>query len=339
MNYKLLSSSLLLEILSFALLLKIKSLHGLIIILGFHGFALFLLLIVVFPFLPKRFKKNKRRTFATLFLVLYPTLYVGYISLIFYSLIIFHRQKNIEYKPYETFSINEVLDEDVYFEGRKFGEASISTIGKIENINLRLKEKAILSISEIRNPFTINILKENLSSRFDDIRLYAFSVISKMEKTFNENLHKLKEKLKEDISDEEKAELYYEIAAQYYDFIYYDIVDKEFKEFMLDEIFYYAQKSIQIRETPDALILIGKFFLRKNLLELSYFYFSKAMKYENLNPVKYVPYIAEIYYKLGLYMEIKEIFKKYSEIDLILNPNLNFVIDFWKEKEYESNNK
>lgn len=334
MSYKLFYSSVVLEMLSFLIFFKINSAVGLLSILSMHAVALFLLLVVTFPFLPKRFRKDKKKTLLALFLIIYPTLYIGYVSIVLYVLVVLRKQKNIEYKPYEAFSINDVLDEEVYFDGRKFGEASITTVGKLESANASVKERAVLSISDIKNPLTVSILKENLGSRFDDIRLYAFSVISKMEKSFNENLHKLKERLKDEtLTDEDRARLYYEVASQYYEFIYYNIVDSEFREFMLEEVFYYAQKSLQIKETPDALILLGKFYLRKNLLEISYKYFTMATKYRNVNPVKYAPYIAEIYYKLGLYREIGEIFQKYPEIDLIVNPNLNFVASFWKGRK------
>lgn len=328
------------EITSFILFLNLNSVFGVILVMLFHGLSLGLLLLTLFRFIPERFtKENKTKTFFAIFSICFFILYFGYLALLIITVYLLRKQKNVEFRPYESFSLSDLVYEEFEFSGRKFGEGSIFAVGKTESVNKNIKERAIFSVSEIKNPLTISILKENLSSKHDDIRLYAFSVVSKMEKDFNENLHKLKNKLKdESLTEDEKAEIFYEIANQYYDFVYFKIADEEFKDFLLEEALFYGKKSLELKETPEALILIGKIYIRRNMPEIALTYFMKASKTSSLNPIKYVPYIAEIYYKSGVYTDIVELFKAYPQLRNVANPNLNFIIDFWT-KGYGSINR
>lgn len=330
MTIKYIYTSISVEITSFFLFLNIHSLAGIISILTLHSIGLILILIPLLSLVPKRFKKDLKKTSSVLFILCFFTLYLGYISLFVLTIYLLKKQKNLEFKPFKFFSIGDVFDKDIEFSGRRFGEGSIFAVSKVEDGNKTLKERAILFVSDIKSPLTMNILKESLSSKYDDIRLYAFSVVSKMEKEFNENLHRLKEDLrKENLTDQERSELLYEIASQYYDFVHFNIVDEEFRKFLIEESFYYAKKSLESYETPEALILIGKIYIRLNMPEMALPYFIRASKYETLNPLKYVPYIAEIYYRSGLYKDIVEIINKYPQLKSIANPNLGFMVEFW----------
>ncbi|MEJ5172890.1 MAG: hypothetical protein WHT47_04185 [Hydrogenothermaceae bacterium] len=242
-------------------------------------------------------------------------------------------QRKTEETPSKFFNVEDVLFEDIEFGNRKFGEGALISIGKSENIPKELKERAILSISEIKNPVGMAIIKENLSSNFDEVRLYAFSVISKVEKEFNKKIHLIREKLKdENLKNEEKTSLYYELASVYYDLVYFNIVDEEFKNFMIEESFYYAKKSLDIQETPEAILLTARIYMRKEMLEKAYEEFIKVFKFKDVSPLKYVPYLAEIYYKFGFYKEVENLFRSFPELAVITNPNLDFVVKLWEGK-------
>ncbi|MGC8944048.1 MAG: hypothetical protein ACP5KX_08105, partial [Caldisericia bacterium] len=153
----------------------------------------------------------------------------GFIFLLISVTYLFRKQKNIEYKPIETFSIEEIYNEDIEFSGRKFGEGGLLGIKKSENAPKVLKEKAFLTLTDLRSPSVFNLIKENLSNPVDEIRLLAFSIISKIEKDLTKKIHELEKKLKEEISQEEKAEIYKDLAQIYWDFVLYNLVDEEFK--------------------------------------------------------------------------------------------------------------
>lgn len=333
MDVKTLYLSLIFELTSIFLLFNIDSVYKLIVFITLHSMALLLSSLIFVNFLPERFRNQRRKAVLIIFFINFATLYIGYLTTLLLTLYILRKQKNVEYKPFEFFSIEEVLSEDIKFTGRRFGEGSLFSIGKNEITNRALKERVILSVSEIKNPLTISILKENLSSRYDDVRLYAFSVISRIEKKFNEDIHTLKKRLDDDnITDEEKAEIYFELSNIYFDFVYFNIVSEEFRTFMIQEFFYYANKSLELKEKPEVFILLAKIYMRIGMLEKAYENLIKLLKYPEVNPFKYVPYLAEIYYRFGIYTEIKRLFEKYPQIKMTINPNIQAVVDFWSYK-------
>ncbi|MEZ0323580.1 MAG: tetratricopeptide repeat protein [Hydrogenothermaceae bacterium] len=332
MEPKRLYTSIFLEIISFGFIFNLDSVEKTIFMLLLHSIALFLILLVLSSFIPEKFRKDRKRFVFIIFTITFPTLQIGYITVFILVFYILKYQKKVEETPNKFFNVEDVLFEDIEFNSRKFGEGALINAGRSENVPRELKEKVILSISEIKNPVSMAIIKENLSSKFDEVRLYAFSVISKMEKELNEKIHSIKKKLKdENLKDEEKVKLYYSLASVYYDLVYFNIVDEEFKNLMIEEALHYAKKSLDIQENPDAILIIAKIYMRKGMLKEASEEFEKLFKFKNISPLKYIPYLAEVYYKFGLYKEVKNLFRTVPELEVVINPNIHFVIKLWKK--------
>ncbi|MGC9080762.1 tetratricopeptide repeat protein [Sulfurihydrogenibium sp.] len=289
----------------------------------FHGLAIFLLSTFLLLLLPKRYRKKESFYFMLIFGFFSSV--AGFIFLLISTKYLFRKQKNIEYKPIETFSIEEIYNEDIEFSGRKFGEGGLVGIIKSENAPKVLKEKAFLTLTDLRSPSVFNLIKENLSNPVDEIRLLAFSIISKFEKDLTEKIHELEKKLKEEISQEEKAEIYKDLAQIYWDFVLYNLVDEEFKEFMLKTAEDYAFKSLQIKENPYVYFLLGRMYLRKKKIEESLNYLLKAYNDKALRQ-KVIPYLAECYFYKKDFSQVKNLMK---EIDLTIDLRIKFIRDFW----------
>lgn len=336
MDKNLIYYSLVMESSSFLLIFYSDSLVMILSSLVFHGIALYFIIIALVNLLPNRFgKKEKLKSVIIFFFITYPTLYIGYISIAIMILYILRNQKVAESTPYSYFSLEEFLNENIeeIEKLRSFGEGAIISINKAEKVSKSLKEKAILALADLKNPDMFPLIKQSLSSEIDEVRLFAFSIISKMEKKFNENLHQLKEKLKEEnLSNEEKAEIYYQIAKQYYDFVYYHIVDDEFRDFMLEEAIDYCKKSLEIKKTADGYALIGKLYREMGMIDMAYNYLLSLPKYSDFNQV-YIFDLADIYYRFGIFKEIVNLIRKYPEVELLNDVNINFIIRFWLNKD------
>ncbi|MGC9188051.1 MAG: hypothetical protein ACP5F0_02015, partial [Sulfurihydrogenibium sp.] len=105
----------------------------------FHGLAIFLLSNFLFLLLPKRYRKKE--SFYFLLLFGFFSFIAGFIFLLISTIYLLRKQRNIEYKPIEAFSIEEIYNEDIEFSGRKFGESGLLGIIKSENAPKVLKEK------------------------------------------------------------------------------------------------------------------------------------------------------------------------------------------------------
>jgi len=326
MSYKTLYLSVILEILAISSFF-IKNIYiALLLFFFFHGLAGFLLTTVLYLFFPKRIGSRKWESLVFIFLIGFFGFIVGYLFLFILTLYLFRTQKNIKFEPIKTFSIEEIEDEGLDFGGRRFGEGSVFSILKKDNVPSDLKLKAFMSLSDLQGPITYSLIKENIGNPMDEIRLMAFSMISKMEKQLNDKIHELNLRLKDnDLSEEEKAKIYFELAQIYWDFVFFHIVDKEFENFAIEKALYYAEEGLKLKKDFVPYFLIGRIYLRlkdykkaKEYLELAFNF--KESKY------KVIPYLAECYFYERNFKKVKELF---SQLGLSLDVRVNFLKQFW----------
>ncbi|HAV40377.1 MAG TPA: hypothetical protein DCX31_04820, partial [Aquificaceae bacterium] len=165
--------SILLELLSFALFINLN-IYTLVPFLTLHGLALFIITSLLASIIPKRFK-DRRKAIFVFFIILYPTLYLGYIFLLVAVFYLLRKQKVDVYQPPRIPSLEEIITEDIKFSGRKIGEAALAVIQSGESKINPLRLETILSyLLNLESSQIIPALKKALAYSEDTIRLYAF---------------------------------------------------------------------------------------------------------------------------------------------------------------------
>ena len=331
MNFNSLYKSFLLELASFAFFINMKSFYFLFISLLLHSIALFMVVSFLITLLPKRFKDHKKAMFI-LFLIAFPTLYLGYVFIVMAVFYLLRKQKIDVYQPPNIPHLEDVLTEEMEFSGRVIGEAALALLKDgTGNINPSRLEILLSYILNLNSPEAISTLKRVLSSSEDIVRLYAFGTIYKTEKKLNETLHSLREKLsKGNLPPEEEAYLYYQMASIYYTFVHYHIADQEFRSYMLKEALEHVQKSIDVKTTPEAKLLLAKVYIEMKEFDRALSYFEELASKKELKPASYIVQLAEIYYEKGDYKEVKRLFTEHPEAELLLDVDVNFVVRFWR---------
>lgn len=331
MNPKWLYMSFLLELISLAFFINMKAFYFLLIVLFLHSIALFIVISFLTTLIPKRFKDRKRAMF-TLFFMVFPTLYLGYILAVILVLYLLRKQKIDTYQPPKIPSLEELLTEDVKFSGRIIGESALALLKHLsKNINSSGLETLLSYTLNLNTPEIISSLRRVLSYSEDIVRLYAFGVIQKIEKKLNETMHFLKEKLnKGKTSPEEKAYVYYQIASIYYTFVHYHIADQEFRDYMLKEALKHTQKSIEVKAIPEAKLLLAKIYIEAKEFDKALSYLEEVANKKELNPLSYILPLAEIYYEKKDYKKVKSLFTEHKELELLLDVDVNFVVRFWR---------
>ncbi|MCY0866237.1 MAG: hypothetical protein ABWK02_07025 [Aquificaceae bacterium] len=324
--------SILLELLSFALFINLN-IYTLVPFLTLHGLALFIITSLLASIIPKRFK-DRRKAIFVFFIILYPTLYLGYIFLLVAVFYLLRKQKVDVYQPPRIPSLEEIITEDIKFSGRKIGEAALAVIQSGESKINPLRLETILSyLLNLESSQIIPALKKALAYSEDTIRLYAFGAISRIEKNLNQTLHALRERLsQEKLPPEEKAYLYYQIALIYYTFVHYKLADPEFRGYMLKEALENVKKSLEMKSTPEAKLLLAKIHIEMKQFDEALIHLESLMESKELNPVSYLMQLAEVYYERGDYKMVKRLIREHPEIELLLDVEANFVIRFWRGK-------
>ncbi|GAB6888557.1 hypothetical protein JCM13304A_20560 [Desulfothermus okinawensis JCM 13304] len=217
----------------------------------------------------------------------------------------------------------ESIDEEKFGyeqqESRPFGEGILSS-------NF-IKPEVVYFLSRNLAPISYMYLKKLLSSKEDEIRLMAFSSISRKENDILEKIDMLQKELKKD-ENINKFVILLSIAEAYWELVYLNISDIELEKIYLEMAKEYVLKALDQKKDPKAYYLLGRISLRENNINdaKKYFEFSQM---HGFPMTKIAPYLMEIYFKLKQYKDVINISKQFNEL-IIPNQKFHSIISYWK---------
>ena len=275
-------------------LLVLTGVEGLILYLIFHAVAAFLVGSLIYLLLPKRYKKrtSKKLLLFGIVLLLFLLGPLGILGgVIFYFMLL--KRPNISI-PVEMLFLEDVIVPEV--ERRSFGEA----------VGEKLSDKLILLITKFPSSQAMHLLKRALSSEEDEIRLIAFSAISKMEKEIFERINLLLRELERAKRPDELFRIYSSLAELYWEPVFLNIADEELAEFYLKTALEYGLKAIQINEDGKLLFLVGRIYLRLKEYNSAEYFLKKSVE-KGIPLEKVAPYLMEVYFVERNWKAIKEL--------------------------------
>jgi len=210
---------------------------------------------------------------------------------------------------------------------RIFGEGSMEQILTGEHVNGSLKMKALVSLTENVRKQDIVLVKQALSDRNDEVRLYSFAIIDKMERNINNRIHQTLQRYRETSDVTEKAKIAKAAALLYWEIIYFELADEELKLFIAKEVDRYASEAVaQMPEDADLNLLLGRCCLMTKEYARAEHYLEAASQDKRA-----VPYLAELYYTRHEYTRVKGVLSgaDWLRSDQLLNP----VVVLWEGKE------
>lgn len=318
------------EIAAIANLFYMQSFYQVVLLLLLHLISCLLLAPIIFPLLLKRYKRYAKGITFLLVSVCFLLFFPGYLLLLFvlFYLLFSHRKKVTG--KIESFSVSELLASRVSLRSRTTGEAPLYLLKKPGG--LRGKEVDLLAaiILDIKNPRLLSNVVGILSSQYDELRLSVFSILTNLEKSIQERISLLNAKLKEDLPEEEKADILFKLAQNYYELVYYRLVDQELERSTLQKAEEYLLQALDIKQDAEFLILMSKIQMAKRNILFAAGFIAMAVKLNSLHPVRYIPYIAEMHFIKGQYGRTVELLTKYSkDLKYSMNPYLAYMCEFW----------
>jgi len=302
------------------------------IFFGFHFIGSLLFSIFCCRIIPDSYKKDVKKSVLLFLILSFELSILGYLVAFIFTLVLMRQQKKA-LAPIDSFSLSMMLREDVRFKGRKFGEGMLSQVSKVAG---QIKRQDVVMIGkDIKHPAVFELLRSSLYNPVDEIRLYAFSLISKLEEEIDNNILTVQERLKEEKDEKKRAQLYSELARLYWEMVYMNIIDKELQPIHLKEATEYIEEALKVLDDPNVYLLAGKIYLRRKMLKKAIYFLDKAWK-KGLPSPRIIPYICEAYYELGHYDEIRRIFSKWD--GLTFYPSLYFIYLFWTARLNEGKN-
>ena len=314
-------------VLLFAAFVVTLFLYSPLVFIGVHFVLSLVTSLIIFLLLPKRYSR-RLVNFLGIFLSIFLLPVIGYLLYIPLFLIVLRFQREEEPLGLEKIPVEELTLEKVRVAPRRYGESVVRFLSQKPEA---LKEDALVLLEELGTPSAIEIAKKALLNGADEVRLAAFSIVSRLEGRLNERIARLKERFSVASSEVEKGKLAKEIAQSYWELLYYNLVDDELKKFVIEEALRWAQESVKRIKDPETFFLVGRLFLKYGKKEEAYPFLRKA--YISGDPVtrkRAIPYLAEAEFEKGNVERVKELF---SELPLSLHPDVVFMKNFWQGRK------
>ena len=279
-------------------------------------------------YLHVRFKTSKRRVFAFIFLFNISLPIIGYISSIWITYFTKHVRyqkeiKRVNFIDLEQFEYNFISIQ------REFGEGSIQEMLLNKYVPTEKKIKALVSLAENISQNNIQIIKNTLSSKDDEVRLYSFAIVDKIERDINSKIYSTLNLFKTTEDKVEKASLARDLAFLYWELVYYELSDESLKSFLLKEVVNYINIAQEVHADDYKLcVLLGRVYMMNKEYELASIQFTLANELSPNELAYIMPYLAEINFITGHYSVVKSIINEASGLDL--NSKLYPIVEQWR---------
>jgi len=308
---------------------EVKNIIAVLLYLVIHFCVSILLAYILTPLFTKINNKNnklkdKDKYFYIVFLFVFISSFVGMIfSIILAIYIIFKKEKFLNI---ETF-VNSLEDNDVLPNVKsKLGMGALISFKEAHSV---VKFNVLNYIRENNIKNKGHILKMAVSDDDDEIRLYAFSILSKEEdkltKIMFENMQKLKEKF---LSKREKNKIYRTLGIAYWEFLYLQLNDEQFKDYYLNMAKdNFLQAILNDENDYDSLFNLGRIYLQQKEINKAKDIFIRIYQW---NKGKVTPYLAEIYFIEKEYEKVKELMKNLNLYEINSGFYFNYLL--WSSK-------
>ncbi len=259
-------------------------------------------------FLQKRFEDDRFKIilFFWIFNISLPI--VGYLMTVWLVYYLTHvkYEKQLE----NIHSINMIDFENEFpIVSRLFGEsAMVKLLSDDTSSSSSMKMKALVSLSDNASKTDVALIKSSLSDRNDEVRLYSFAVIDKLERGINGKIHEKLNQYTDANTPKERVARAEELAHLYWDLVYFELADENLKNFIVSEVEKYAKVVLDADPYNKKInILLGKTYLMTKEIDDAETCFENVIKNgKNIDFI--VPYLAEIFFLKRSFSEVKSLF-------------------------------
>jgi len=271
--------------------------------------------------LEDRFPAQKKIIFIFFFFFHIVVPVVGFVFSIWIVYYMQHVVYAHEIKSAHMINMDEFKDTFITIK-RSFGEGSMSDLMINDSIDLEKRMDGLAFISENINNKNISIIKQNLSNHNDEIRLYSFAIINKMEKSLQEVIYSLLRDYKVQKDRTKKAVLAKKLVETYWEIIYYNLSDDALEDYYVEQVRHYLDEVLEVMPYDlSAHLFLGRIhMLQKRYDEATTeFAFIIESDYEHFKFI--IPYLSEAYFNSKRYFLVKSILSNtgYLKFNLILN--------------------
>ncbi len=195
------------------------------------------------------------------------------------------------------------------------------------NYSTEERNKALYSVSKGLPRDTNRIYSSLVSDDSEELRICAFSMLENQQNYLQKKINQFIKKSEETVDPDKIAFLAKQLALLYWELVYRNLADQEFRSILLEQSNFYANIALEsLPEDTTLLILLARINMENKQLKEGLSYLSRASEL-NAPKSKIYPYLAELAYKKRDYNTVKESLCLDTSFRYILK--INKVVEFW----------
>lgn len=292
---------------------------------GLHILISALVAYIASALLLKRFENQRLELFVLVLLFNLAIPVLGY----FFTIWVVYFLINVTYSEvvHGASMINLEEFESGFVEVKRvFGEGSMTDLLENEYASTSQKIKALVAMSDKVSKENVAIIKTALSNSDDEIRLFSFAIIDKMEREINATIHNVLIKYQEN----DDRELAKQLAFLYWELVYFELSDEVLQNYLIGESLKYINAALSKEPNDTALrVLRGRIHLKRKQYNNAATEFSFAIEADEFNASQVYPYLAQLQYESRNFVTTQAILKQ--AYGLQYNATLHPVIKMWGE--------
>jgi hypothetical protein len=192
------------------------------------------------------------------------------------------------------------------------------------------RTKALNSVSR-GSPRETNLVYSKLvSDELEELRICAFSLLESQQDFLQTQINQLLKKFDGMEDALKKAYLAKQIALLYWELVYRNLADQEFRSILLERSIYYAEYALKtLAEDATLLVLRARIDIAQNKDKEGYQSLLAAAQY-HASKSKILPYFAELAFQKKDYAAVRDYLSSERSLKYIFK--MSKIIDFWCPK-------
>ncbi len=172
------------------------------------------------------------------------------------------------------------------------------------------RTEALLAIGSAATPASSAVLREMLTDPTDDMRLLAYGLLDRREKSISEQLVRERSVLAaaHEIGDRDTARLvHHRIGQLYWELVYLDLVQGDMRGYALEQALVHTEQSLDGSAADGARwLLIGRIRLQRGELQPARAALEAALEY-GMPRRNVLPYLAELHFLERRYVDVRKL--------------------------------
>ncbi len=277
-------------------------------------------------FLKKHYEDSNERIFFIILIFNLCLPIIGYFFAITFSIILSYTRDKTYLHNSKEFNKGEFNKNNFPTVKRIFGESAVISLSTDKNNLSKNKMKGLVFMAENPTKQNFSLIKQLLSDKDNEIRLYSFSLINSTERELTEKISQIQNSLNKSSNEVEHSRLATQLAYLYWEFIYLGLIDKETNSLVVDKINNYSKIALMDEDNKGKIFtLLGKVSFHQKKFKKASTFFQKAIK-EGIKKSKVAPYLAEIAYEKKSFSDVKAILSEMNPME-----NSSFTAPIYKQ--------